>query len=86
MKRSAIMLLTLAAFGLTACQGAFDPWQRPGDWQVTGAANETIAQQAANKGDLIKGTDSPTTSGAAAVTGLGAGTGVAPAVTGASTN
>ncbi|WP_297493495.1 hypothetical protein [Acidocella sp.] len=67
---------------LSGCAGAFDPFQRPGDWSQTGAANETIAQQAANKGDLISG-QSEATSGDIAATAVekirGSGPGNAPA-------
>ena len=51
---------------LTGCVGAFDPFQRPGNWAETGAANETIAQQAANPSDLISGRSDPLSNGIAA--------------------
>ena len=51
---------------LTGCVGAFDPFQRPGNWAETGAANETIAQQVANPSDLISGRSDPLTNGVAA--------------------
>jgi hypothetical protein len=51
---------------LTGCVGAFDPFQRPGQWAETGASNETIAQQAANPSDLISGQSESTSNGVAA--------------------
>ncbi len=55
---------------LSGCQGAFNPFNRPGNWSATGAANETIAQQAANKSDLLQGRSQPGSSGVAAVAGV----------------
>jgi len=63
MKRSTIMILALSALPLTACQGAFDPWQRPGLWQPTGAPQEDLAQQTHYKGELIKGSGTATSDG-----------------------
>ena len=54
---------------LTGCVGAFDPFQRPGNWAATGASNETIAQQVANPSDLISGQSDPLTNGVAASAG-----------------
>lgn len=69
--RSALMFCACAALlALSGCQGAFDPFQRPGQWSATGAANETIAQQAANKSDLIQGQSEPGTRGDVAVSGV----------------
>ena len=62
--------LCVGILSLSGCAGAFDPFQRPGNWALTGASNETIAQQAANKGDLIQGQSEPGTSGVIAVAGV----------------
>ena len=66
MPRFTLRVLCLAMLGLSGCTGAFDPYQRPGNWALTGASNETIAQQAANPADLISGQSSPTSNGIAA--------------------
>jgi hypothetical protein len=47
---SACLLLALAG-----CQGALDPFARPGNYALTNASNEDIAQQVDDKGDLISG-------------------------------
>lgn len=60
----------LGILSLSGCAGAFDPFQRPGNWAETGATNETIAQQAANKSDLIQGQSEPGSNGIAAVAGV----------------
>jgi hypothetical protein len=60
-----VMTLTL-----TGCVGAFDPFQRPGNWALTGASNEDIAQMAYNKSDLISGTSNPLSNGVAASAGV----------------
>lgn len=60
----------LGILSLSGCAGAFDPFQRPGTWAMTGASNETIAQQAANKSDLIQGRSQSGTNGIAAVAGV----------------
>src|ERR1700728_743708 len=82
MRSALFFTLCVGILSLSGCAGAFDPFQRPGDWSATGAADETIAQQAANKGDLIAG-QSELTSGDVAVTAIekirGAGPGSAPA-------
>ena len=62
--------LCVGILSLSGCAGAFDPFQRPGNWVATGASNETIAQQAANKGDLIQGQSEPGTTGVIAVGGI----------------
>ncbi len=56
----------LTLLTLTGCVGAFDPFQRPGNWSATGASNETIAQQVANPSDLISGQSEATSNGVAA--------------------
>jgi hypothetical protein len=77
-----------AILSLSGCQGAFDPLQRPGTWSATNASNETIAQQVANKGDLIQGRSDPGTNGVVAVGGLekaltnGTGTGLQTTIQG----
>ncbi len=69
--RPVFMLCAGSVFlALSGCAGAFDPFQRPGNWVETGAANEDIAQQAANKGDLIQGESEPGTMGIPAVAGV----------------
>jgi hypothetical protein len=69
--RSALFLgLCVGVLSLSGCAGAFDPYQRPGNWALTGASNETIAQQAADKGDLIQGRSEPGTNGDIAVQGI----------------
>jgi len=69
--RPALFLVFCATLlTLSGCAGAFDPYQRPGNWVETGAANETIAQQAANKSDLIQGESDPGSNGIAAVAGI----------------
>lgn len=60
-----VMVLTLSG-----CTGAFDPFQRPGNWSATGASNETIAQQVADKSDLLYGKSEPGSNGVAAVAGV----------------
>jgi hypothetical protein len=60
----------IALLGLSGCVGAFDPYQRPGNWAETGASNETIAQQVANRGDLISGQSEPTSNGVAATSAI----------------
>ena len=57
--RGAVFAAFAALLALTGCVGAFDPLQRPGNWVEEGSANETIAQQAAYKNELIKGSSSP---------------------------
>lgn len=60
----------LGILSLNGCAGALDQFQRPGTWSATGATNETIAQQAANKSDLIQGQSEPGSNGIAAVAGV----------------
>lgn len=68
MMRSACFFLACTAIlTLSGCASPFDPYQNPSDWAETGAANETIAQQAASKSDLISGQSEAGTSGIAAV-------------------
>jgi hypothetical protein len=55
---------------LSGCEGAFDPFQRPGNWSATGAANEDIAQQVAAPSDLISGRSNPNANGVAASAAL----------------
>jgi hypothetical protein len=66
MRHLIFSVICVAMLTLTGCVGAFDPYQRPGNWAETGAANETIAQQAANPADLISGQSVPTSNGIAA--------------------
>ncbi|MDE8346894.1 MAG: hypothetical protein POH28_12090 [Acidocella sp.] len=56
----------LLVFTLSGCAGAFDPYQRPGNWTNTGAQNVNLAQEVANKADLISGHGDPTSNGVAA--------------------
>lgn len=82
MRSGIFFISSLVLLGLAGCQGAFDPYQRQGNWSATGAANETIAQQAANKSDLISGQSEPGANGVLAVGGIqrattnGTGTGI----------
>jgi hypothetical protein len=65
------LIAALALFGLSGCEGALDPFARPGNYALTNAPNETIAQQAADKGDLIRGrSDEGTSNGVAAESAL----------------
>lgn len=59
-----------AILSLSGCEGAFDPFQRPGNWSATNASSANIALQAANKGDLIEGRSEPGSNGIVAVGGL----------------
>ncbi len=69
--RSGILLLTSAALlALAGCQGAFDPFNRPGTWSETGASNRALAQQVANKSDLISGQSELGSNGIVAVGGI----------------
>ena len=70
MRFAAFGAFCVALLTLTGCVGAFDPFQRPGNWAEEGSANETIAQQAANPADLISGQSVSTTSGTVAVEAL----------------
>ncbi len=70
MRKMIFLAVCAAPLGLTSCVGAFDPFQRPYQWSVTGAANETIAQQAANPSDLLSGESDPTTNGIVAAGGI----------------
>ncbi|WP_298162489.1 hypothetical protein [Acidocella sp.] len=67
MRYTVFFCFCVAVLSLTGCNGLVDPLQRPGTWSATGAANETIAQQAADKSDLISGHGEAGTSGIAAV-------------------
>lgn len=70
MRSLGFFVLCLGVLSLSGCVGAFDPFQRPGDWSATGASNANIAQQAADKGDLIQGRSQPGSNGVAAVAGV----------------
>lgn len=65
--RVALMLST-ASLALTGCYG--DPYQNPADWAATGAARENIAQQTADKSDLIQGKSDDLSNGVAAAAGV----------------
>jgi hypothetical protein len=66
MRLAAFFSFCVLTLSLSGCTGAFDPYQRPGNWAETGAANEDIAQQAANPSDLINGQSDPYSKGAIA--------------------
>lgn len=66
MQNSALLTLCLAAMLLTGCTGAFEPFQRPGNWSMTGAARENTAQQVANPSDLFNGQSATNSNGVAA--------------------
>ncbi len=70
MRLSVKICLCAIALGLTGCAGAFDPFQRPGNWAETGASNEDIAQEVAVKSDLINGASEPLTNGVVASAGI----------------
>jgi hypothetical protein len=70
MRRATFFAFCAILLTLTGCQGAFDPFQRPGNWSATGAANETIAQQVAVPSDLISGRGNPNANGVAATAAL----------------
>jgi len=70
MRSLAFFCLCAGIFSLSGCAGAFDPFARPGTWSATGASREIIAQQAANKADLIQGQSQPGTNGIVAVAGI----------------
>jgi hypothetical protein len=70
MRRAAFFAFCAILLTLTGCEGAFDPFQRPGDWAATGAANENLAQQVAMPSDLISGRGNPNGSGVAASAAL----------------
>lgn len=70
MKNSLTLCVFLGLLALAGCQGAFNPFNRPGDWSETGAANEALAQQVANKSDLIQGQSEPGSNGVFAVGGI----------------
>jgi len=54
--------------GLTGCY--LEPFQNPGSWAPTGASNEDLAMQAANKDDLLTGRSEPGSQGVAAAAGV----------------
>jgi hypothetical protein len=69
--RSALFLsFCVVVLTLSGCTGAFDPFQRPGNWSATGASNKATAQQVANKSDLLYGRSEPGSNGVAAVGGV----------------
>lgn len=70
MRRATFFAFCAILLTLTGCQGVFDPFQRPGNWVATGAANETIAQQVAVPADLISGRGNPNANGVAASAAL----------------
>ena len=70
MRSALFFCLCAGILTLSGCVGAFDPFQRPGNCAETGASNETIAEQVANKSDLIQGESEPGTNGIVAVGGL----------------
>jgi hypothetical protein len=63
MRKIGLLMVSVAILSLSGCVGAFDPFQRPGQWAETGASNETIAQQAAYPSDLSKGQSESTSNG-----------------------
>ncbi len=70
MRHAAFFAFCAVLLTLTGCEGAFDPFQRPGNWAATGAANQTIAQQVATPSDLITGRGNPNSNGVAASAAL----------------
>ena len=70
MRISALCLLAIFSLSLTACAGALDPFQRPGNWAMTGASRQNLAVQVATPSDLISGQSSSTSNGVAAAAGI----------------
>lgn len=70
MRLTASLCLLAGLLALAGCQGAFDPYQRPGQWSATGASNATIAQQVADPADLIQGRSDNLASGVAATAAI----------------
>lgn len=66
MRKAIFGVICLSILTLSGCVGAFDPYQRPGNWTNTGAQNENLAQEVNNKADLISGHGEPTSNGIAA--------------------
>ena len=64
MRLRSLLMLSAASFGLAGCYG--DPFQNPGDWSMTGAPRENLAQQTAQKSDLLYGRSEPLSNGVAA--------------------
>ena len=64
------VLAVLAALTLAGCADQGNPFARNGNWVPTGAANETIAQQVADKSELIAGHGDATSNGVAASAGV----------------
>ncbi|WP_298284121.1 hypothetical protein [Acidocella sp.] len=67
MRYTMFFCFCVAVLSLTGCAGMVDPFQRQGTWSATGAVNEDLAQQAANKSDLISGHGDEGSNGIAAV-------------------
>lgn len=86
MRSKLFLLCSMALLTLSGCQGAFDPFNRPGDWSATGASRRATALQAANQSDLIQGQSEPGSNGVLAVGGIqkattdGTGTGIQTAI------
>ena len=59
-----LLMVSAASFGLAGCYG--DPFQNPADWSMTGAPRENLAQQAAQKSDLLYGRSEPLANGVVA--------------------
>lgn len=70
MRPALLLTCCFMVFSLAGCEGALDPFQRPGNWSATGASNKNIAAQAAYKSDLINGRSEPGSNGVAAVAGV----------------
>jgi hypothetical protein len=69
--RPLLLLGAVALVALSGCEGATDPFARPGNYALTNAPNEDIAQTVANKGDLISGrSDDGLSNGVAAESGI----------------
>ncbi len=64
----AVLMVSAASIALGGCYG--DPYQNPGDWSANGVARENIAQQAADKSDLLAGQGDGLSSGVAAAAGV----------------
>jgi hypothetical protein len=84
-RRAAFFVFCAILLTLTGCQGVFDPFERPGNWVATGAANANISQQVAVPADLISGRGNPNANGVAASAALDKALGPNDAATGLQT-
>jgi hypothetical protein len=67
-KRMGLLAAGVLCLGLAGCYP--DPFQNPADWSMTGASREDLAQQVANKDDLLAGRSDPSSQGVAAASAV----------------